>query len=274
MMNNKKMAITKIVLLSIIALLLTGILIVLLVKNPIKLKSKVQNKVTEKELTETIKNITIKSKTSDIYIKRSQTDKISYRYNGKENTDLNIEINNETLNIADSDDHFCIGYCKKNRIEIFIPENQFGNLDIETNDSDIKILDQISMITTIKTTSGDVKVSNIADLTVETNNGDIEVNEVKNTNIFTRSGDVELNNITDFCKIETTSGDVEITNLNLSKNSTIKTTSGSVEITRNDHVYINAQTTNGEVEVFNNNQGSTIELLIETTSGDIESNSD
>ena len=71
-------------------------------------------------------------------------------------------------------------------------------------------------------------------------------------------------------EIKTTSGEISIGYLELSKNAKIKTVSGDVEIEKTNDIYIDVKTISGDTEIKNNNRKSPYELLIETTSGDVE----
>lgn len=273
-MTNKTLAIIKIILLLIVIFLLSGLLVALLIRQPLIINN--TTKLLHSEtITKDIKTINIESTSSDIYIKKSLSKDISYKIYGQNKQNINIDISNDVLKINDRNNYanFQFFSSKDSRIELEVPENLIGKLNVKTISGDIKLLDEISLDVTIKSTSGDVEIYKLQELIAQTTSGDLELNELSNGTLTTTSGDIEINKLTESCNINTLSGDVEINTLALTKDSKITTTSGSVEIKRTIDVYINHKTTSGKFDIFNNNRKSSHELLITTTSGDIEVNS-
>lgn len=276
-MENKTLTITKIVLLSIIAILLTTILIVLLVKpktnfNLFKMSSK-SELVYERDITEPIKKINVTTKASTIQVETNDTNKISVKYYGdKDDKELDLSTTNEFLNINEDTTYSCIGLCNyaEHKIIISLPKEIDYELDFNTASGDVYIPDITLSNIRIKTISGDIKVINAKNANLESTSGDIEINEVEKLVSKTVSGEVNANQIKRSCDIKTTSGDVEITLLEITNNSNISTVSGDVEIETNRNSYVKTETTSGEVSVANNNRYAKTELTVKTTSGDIE----
>lgn len=276
-MENKTLTITKIVLLSIIAILLTTILIVLLVKpktnfNLFKMSSK-SELVYEREITEPIKKINVTTKDSTIQVETNDTNKISVRYYGdKDDKELDLSTTNEVLNIIEDTSYFCIGFCNyaEHKIIISLPKEIDYELDFNTASGDVYIPDITLSNISIKTISGDIKVINAKNANLESTSGDIEINEVEKLVSKTVSGEINANQIKRSCDIKTTSGDVDISLLEITTNSNISTVSGDVEIEANKDSYVKTETISGEVSIRNNNRYAKTELTVKTTSGDIE----
>lgn len=276
-MENRTLTITKIILLSIIALLLTSILIILLVKpktgfNFFKLSSK-SVLVYEKDIIEPIKKINITTKASSIQVESNNTDKISIKYYGEEDEqELNLNVANEVLNINEDSSYFCIGFCnyREHKIIISLPKEVDYELDFNTASGDIYLLDSDFSNISLNTISGDIKITNALNANLETTSGDIEIGTVEKLTAKTISGEVSVNNIKRNCDIKTTSGDIDIRKLAITNNSKISTISGDVEIETNKESYVKAKTVSGEVSISNNDRYAKTELTINTTSGDIE----
>lgn len=276
-MENKTLAITKIILLSFIALLLTIILIILLVNpkkswNFLKISSK-SELVYEKKIEDNIKEIKVTTKSADIEIQRSNNPYLEVKYYGEKNDkDLSLTTNNQILNINEDTSYFCIGICNyaEHKILISVPENNDYELNIQTASGDISIDEIKSTKMTIKSISGDINISNAEFAKVESTSGDIEINSASKLTAKTISGELVLHHIKNYCNIKTTSGDIEIILLELTENSSITTISGDVDINKNIGSYIKTETISGEVEISNNDRYAKNELSIKTTSGDIE----
>lgn len=276
-MESKTLAITKIILLSLIALLLTTILIILLVRpktnlNFFKFQSK-SELVYEKDIEEQIKKIKVTTKASSIQIEKSDSNKVSVKYYGDKNDkDLSLTTDNETLDITEATSYFCIGICSyaEHKIVISLPKEIDYELDLNTASGDVYLPDARLSNVKIKTISGDIAAINASNANVESTSGDIEINEVEKLTAKTISGEISANQIKRSCDIKTTSGDVEIVSLEITNNSKIITVSGDVDIENNSGSYVKTETISGEVSVNNNDRYAKSELTIKTTSGDIE----
>lgn len=276
-MENKTLTIIKLILLSIIALLLTTILIVLLVKPRSNFNLfKVNNKselVYERDITEPIKKINITTKASSIQVETNDTNKISVKYYGdKEDKELDLSTANEVLNINEDTSYFCLGFCNfaEHKIIISLPKEIDYELDFNTASGDIYIPNINLSNISIKTVSGDIKVINAKNANLESTSGDIEITEVEKLVSKTVSGEINVNRIKRSCDIKTTSGDVDISLLDITTNSNISTISGEVEIETNRTSYVKTETVSGEVSIDDNNRYAKTELTVKTTSGDIE----
>lgn len=276
-MESKTLAITKIILLSLIALLLTTILIILLVRpksnlNFFKFQSK-SELVYEKDIEEQIKRIKVNTKASSIQIEKSDSNKVSVKYYGDKNDkDLSLTTDNETLNITEDTSYFCIGFCSyaEHKIVISLPKEIDYELDLNTASGDVYLPDAKLSNVKIKTISGDIAAITASNANLESTSGDIEINEVEKLSAKTISGEISANQIKRSCDIKTTSGDVEIVSLEITNNSKIVTISGDVDIEINRGSYVKTETISGEVSINNNDRYAKSELTIKTTSGDIE----
>jgi len=276
-MENKSLTLTilKITLLAFIAILLSAILIILLVRpdgklNLFKFSSK-SKLVHDEEITEKIDNIIVSTKSADIEIEENETDIIKVKFYGDEDNKISVDKTNNTLNISDDSNNFCIGFCNyaTQKLIISIPKSTLTKLELKTASGDINVPINLTNVN-LKTISGDINLFQAINAKVETTSGDMKITEVEYLNAKTISGEVEVGFIKKQCDIKTTSGDIDLDVINLLENSKITTISGDVEIDKNQNSYIKTETISGEVEVRNNNRYADSELTIKTTSGDIE----
>lgn len=168
---------------------------------------------------------------------------------------------------------------------------QCGNINngnIETSSGDILIGNGNEV--TLKASSGNIKAGDFNKLSAEASSGDIEIGTIsEDAKVKTASGkitlnganklkaeaisgDIKINSIENNCEISSTSGNIIVDRANINENSFIKTNSGNVVINNKNDIYVETETTSGDVDVQNNNRMSEIVLDITTTSGNIKVN--
>ena len=294
-MKNKKLIITLIILLSFIAIALI-IFFIGLIKNDFKLpyfKSNynVSNKlVIDKNYNQLFDKINLDLDEADVYIKKSQTkDTRVAIYGNKEN--ITISNDNNTLEIKLKKEK-CIGFCfnkKISKVNIYLPtdydkeiniNNNYGNIKIEefnkaimniTEDcGDVEI--QSANIANIKNKYGDININKVNISKIEEDCGDVFINTVNSVTVKNSYGEIEITNINKYLNIKNDCGDIELGNVNLTKNSYIKNDYGDIEIDYTNKIFIDATTDLGDVEVKDNFNKSDITLKIKNDCGDINVN--
>ena len=294
-MKNKKWIVTLIILLSIIMIALT-IFFVGLLQNNFKFKVfsfglQISNElILDKTYEEKFNNIVIDATTSEIFIKRSDNANIkTIIYGEKDYT--NVETNLDTLNIKISEKS-CIGFCfnqKSSKIEIYLPEEYDGNINIKNDYGDIALDEFLNANIVLEEDCGDVKIIGGNIVKVDNNYGDIEIEKanvitinedcgdvvISNTNDATVKnsyGDIKIKSVNNYLYLENDCGDIELNNINLKKNSYIKNDYGDIKIGYTNELFIDAKTALGKVKIKNNYHKSDITLKIENDCGDVEVN--
>ncbi len=294
-MKNRKWIITLIILLSIIMVILI-IFFVGLLQNDFKFKGfriglqSSNELILDKTYEEKFNNIVIDATTSEIFIKRSDTENIkAVIYGEKDYTD--VENNFETLNIKINEKN-CIGFCfnqKSAKVEIYLPEEFNGNIDIKNDYGDISIDEFLNANMNVEEDCGDVSILGGNIIKVDNNYGDIEIREsnvltinedcgdvvissVFDATVKNSYGDIKIESVNNFLHLENDCGDIKLNNINLNKDSYIKNDYGDIEIGNTNELYINALTDLGKVKVNNNYNKSDITLKIENDCGDIAVN--
>ncbi len=294
-MKNKKWIITLIILLSTIMIFLS-IFFIGLLQNRFKFKGfriglqSSNELILDKTYEEKFNNIVIDATTSEIFIKRSDTENIkAVVYGEKDYTD--VETNNETLNIKTSEKN-CIGFCfnqKSAKIEIYLPEEYDGKIDIKNDYGDIYIDKFLNANIDVEEDCGDVKIlggniikvdSNYGDTEIEKANianinedcGDVTISDVFDTTVKNSYGDIKIKSVKNYLNLENDCGDIEVNNINLKKDSYIKDDYGDIEIGNTNEIFIDAKTDLGDVKIKNNYNKADIILKIENDCGDIEIN--
>ena len=294
-MKNKKLIITFIILLSLIAIALI-IFFIGLVKNDFKLpyfKSNYNvsnNLVIDKNYNQLFNKINLNLDEADIYIKKSETNDTRVAiYGNKENFTINDD--NNTLEIKSKKEN-CIGFCfnkKISKVDIYLPadydkeiniNNNYGNIKIEEFNKAIMNIDedcgdveiQSGNIVNVKNQYGDININKVNKSKIEEDCGDVSINKVNSVTVKNSYGDTKITNINKYLNIKNDCGDIELGNVNLTKNSYIKNDYGDIEIDYTNKIFIDATTDLGDIEVKDNFNKSDITLKIKNDCGDINVN--
>ena len=294
-MKNKYLIITLIVILTILMVGLS-IFFVKLLQSDFKFsgfKFGLQSSnelILDQTYEEKFNKIIIDSSISEINIKKSNDDNIkAIIYGEKDHTD--VATNNDTLNIKISEEK-CVGFCfnqKSSKVEIYLPEDFNGDINIKNNYGDIYIDELLNANIDIEEDCGDVKILGGNNIKIDNNYGDIEIGESNIVNINEDCGDVSISNVNDvtvinnygdikinavnnYLNLENDCGNIKVKNINLQKDSYIKDDYGDIEIGKTNELFIYAATDLGKVKINNNYNKSDITLKIENDCGDIKVN--
>ena len=248
-----------IVLLSIIALSITGVMI-LVMTGKLNLKGFHFNNTTsktvvfDKKYEEVFNSINIDTESADIEIKEIEDGKThvviydDYDKTTVKDTDniLDINVNTKKCNF------FCINI-KKAKIVIYLPANYDKQIKINNEYGDIKIGNFEKAILNIDSDYGDIDIDSIYDVIIKEDYGDIKIGKVLN-----------------YLNIEQDCGDVRIEEVNINKNSKITNDFGDIKIDKTNNINIDAKTDLGDVKIGKNYHTSKIILKLRNDCGDIK----
>ena len=273
---GKKMTITLIVVCSIIAVLLSMILIFCLYKNisfgSFKYHVGVSKKLIEKKEYDYVNNISIKTNMSDVNIKKSTDGKVKVELYSNHIKEYSINNESGELKIYLSDNKRWFNFFRNKiaNIVIYLPDGYDKEITINSNTGDINI-ENFSLCTVNAFLDyGNIKVDNLDTLKASLNTGDIKVGTVGDLVISARTGDVKVENVNNYLDINTNIGDIKLERVTLNNNSNIKSNIGDIKIKSLNGRYVNANSRVGEVKVENNNRFSDIELTITSDVGEIK----
>ena len=241
--------------------------------------------------TNEVNNIKFDLGSIDVEIKESENDTVKIEYYSSKESDDKFEFDNNAI-IFNESNSVCFGICNnRKKIIVYLSNSYIGDLDFELKSGDVSSkLDLSNSKISIKSSSGDIILNKVGNVTMSTSSGDVKIDSIVDGNITTSSGDVKINDVSNSLNLKTTSGDILITSLdtnkkssisttsgdvaiislNIKEDSSIDTTSGDVTITENlSKCYIQTKTTSGDSFIANNYRKSDIVLDVRTTSGDI-----
>ena len=278
---NKGIVITLIILLSILAI---GLIIgfIFLLNNNFNFNFKFDFNGKDMELIEskevkvdTIKNIEFKLKSMDVEIKQSEDDNIKVELYSNTDDNPKIEVVNDVIKVDQQNNkniNFGINMNRR-KLVVYVPQEYAGEYNISLSSGDVKSeIDMSKNKVNMAATSGDLKLGDVGECNITTTSGNIKLGTAQdNLNVATTSGNIQVEKVTKVIKAKATSGNVIVNELNIKENSSIEVKSGNIEVNNNvSGCYVNASTRSGNSKVNKSDRMSTIELKLETTSGNIK----
>ena len=206
-----------------------------------------------------ISNLQISSLSTDVLIKSENVSVATFNLFGtgcnhelvqsQNGSDFGVSINYPTFNSWFS------GIGTNLKLEIILPLNYSGNLEINSVSGDISSMKLNLSSCSLTSVSGTMKLNNLY---------------CQNEYLKTTSGDIKLNNGS-LENIKTISGDVNLQNVIVDKNSTIQIVSGGVKIfpTNNSNFNLNYKTVSGDFRGTKFYGEGENKLFVKTTSGDL-----
>ncbi len=245
--TNKKLIILIIILLSVIAIALSGILIMLIMKGSFLIpeifdfnynKSSSQVFYDESYNADTIENINIDSDCGDIYIRTSNDNSIRVAAKGRYKDALSVSNNNGSLSVIYNPESKANLFSTKWScdIAVYLPENYQKPISIDLS------------------------------------YGDIEAAELSSANIQSSYGDIEINRISGKFDIKSNCGDIEINSININEKSSIASNLGDISIEQTNDIRIESAVSLGDNEINYSNQSSDVVLSVTADLGDVEIN--
>lgn len=275
MMKNKGLIIFFIVILTLLALSITGGMFWLLSGRGrfgffnFRTSSVSTELVHDKTYENIFKEINIDSDAGDIYIKHSKDEEVSVKIYGETSQlDVNDEDNLSIKYVAKK----CIGFCfnvQKSKIEITLPESFDGKINIENKYGDTSIAEFLNANADVNHHYGDIKLEGINKGKIVNKCGDIDIGTITEAEVENNFGDIDIEKVLSSLNVEADCGDIEIKDLTIDKNSKIENSMGDISVGKTNDILIDAKTSLGEVNIRNNNYKSDITLSIDNSCGDI-----
>lgn len=293
MKNNRKLIITLIIILGILAIGLSIFLGMFLTGNTdfktTFFKYKVNNELIMDEYYDQVfTKIKVDADASDVEILPSTDNRTHVILHGDEEL-LEFSNNGECLKVIFKEDK-CFGFCfnlTKNKIEIYVPNELIKNIEVDIELGDITIGEFVNADINIDEDCGDVEIASGNNINVENEFGDITIDQAKTVNLNESCGDIKVgrtndaiiknkfgkinvSKINNYLNIKDDCGDIILESINLNKDSKIINNFGNIIINDTNDIYIEAKTDFGDTKINNNNRNADITLDIKNDCGDIK----
>ncbi len=167
----------------------------------------------------------------------------------------------------------CIGICfgdYSSRIEIFLPISYDGKIKVNNKYGDVEIASFEKAEVTTDLDYGDTIVKGGNKVSVKSSAGDVSIGNARSIEVTNHFGDIKIDEVTEKLDITADCGDIKITKVSLTKNSSIKNSMGNVKIKRISGVSIMADISLGDEDINGNDPTSNVLLTIKNSCGDIE----
>lgn len=232
-------------------------------------------------------SIKINGGASDIFIKHSKDETIRVVIYGDQEI-VQIEKNLQDLEIDNSKQkcHFFCWNIKRAKIEIYLPENYSGLIDITNAYGDILIAEYSNATINIEEDYGDITLGNALNVNITNDLGNIEIGKVQNALVEASAGDISIEEandlkvqndlgdifikkVTNYLDVKNNCGDITINNVYINKNSKIVNDLGNIEIGNSNAIYFDVHSSLGDVDINHNYRESDTVLKINNNCGDI-----
>lgn len=234
-----------------------------------------------------IKNITANISTSDIVFRKNDENNIKVivksNRNLKDKDFVKANVSSDTLKIEDTERRTRVNLFGINKgfyvdIQILLPKNYNGNLDVLNKVGDVDFVSNFNLNNvTIDNKVGDVDISNklkANKVLFDCKVGSVEANilDVENLIINANTGDAEINQFSGKGNIETELGDVEINIQKLNGNLDIEAGLGDIDIVVNSNESFNFKGNKNYEDIDSNLQFDNVSLSSKSFNGKYGSN--
>lgn len=278
-MKNKPLIITLIIILSILAIGVIGLLVILLTNGAkfnrffnINLNNISKTIIHDEYYENNFELIDIKDSLGDVYFLNSNDERVHVVVYGEEEqlsirSDDNLTIDYKTKS--------CFGFCfnqPSSKIEVYVPSTYDKVVRIDNKAGDIKVDDFISATFKINSDLGDSNIGSVKSLDIVSHAGDIDVDTVDRIKAENNLGDIKIFRVNEYLDIENNCGDTEIGYIDIKEDSRIDSDLGDVEIKHTNDIRIISKVSLGDNRVNNSNKNSNITLDIDNSCGDVKVN--
>ena len=266
--------ITLIIILSIIAVALIGILTLLLVRGTkfnFKFNMKFSDKLIEEKEIVDLKDLKIDTNVADIDIETSDDEKVTVKLYCDECEENKITENENEIFVVlkDKKKTFRL-FSKGPRIIVTVPKTYNKNIGIKGDVADVDMAPLKDATLNLELTTGDLDASDLDKANIKVTTGDVDIDNINDLVCKATTGDIKARSVNNHLEISVVTGDIKIERVNLNENSLIKTNTGDVKIEYTNNIYIEGKTNIGKARINTNDRKSDIVLSIESNVGDIK----
>ena len=264
-----------VIFLSIIAVALSGILAILIIRSPktgfvISLGESYSQELVEEKTFEELKDLNINIREADVYVKKGSDNEINVKLYSDNPEEYKIK-NEKEIEIILKDKKKTFNLFKKSpRVVVTVPSSYENDIIVNGTVGDVKVEKFPYANLYVDKSVGDVKADSINKADIKITVGDIKITKVNEIKAKSSTGDIKLGTVNEYLNIDSTTGDIKIEKVNISKTSKINNNVGDIKIERTNAIYIDGKTNVGDVKINTNHRKSDVELIISNNIGDIK----
>lgn len=228
-------------------------------------------------------NISVKSKTADVYLEISETDECSVVVHDQDNLRYTVEVKGDTLVIDVVDErkwyeHIYISF-ERHKIYVSVPEEYYlSTVKAKASSGEIHMTDMIVDDIDLSVSTGNIFISNVdckKNIKTEVSTGDTKIKDAKSKNLISdgSTGDVQLTNVIveGMLSIERSTGDVKFNRCDAGEMH-VETSTGDItgSLLRNMDFYVEIGTGDVELPDWDWESDATGRVDLITGTGDIK----
>ena len=265
-----------VILLSIIAIALSGILALLIMRSPSTGfvfsfgDSMYSENLIEEETFEEMKDIKVNTKSVDVLVETGDEEVINVKLYSDDAEEYSI-TDGKTINVVLKNKNKVFNLFRKGgRVVITVPKDFENKIIVNGGVGDVKLSSLPNAYLSVDKSVGDVKAEKINKADIRITTGDIKISKINELDAKITTGDVKLGSVNGYVKIASTTGDIKIEKANILENSSIKNNVGDVKIESINKIYVDAKTNVGDVKIGTIDRRSDVELVITSNIGDVK----
>ncbi len=232
-------------------------------------------------ISDTFSNISVKSKTADVYFEISETGECSVVVYNQDNLRYTVEVKGDTLIIDVVDkrkwyEHIYFSF-KSHKIYVYVPEEYYlSTVKAKASTGDINMTDMIVDDIDFSVSTGNIFISNVdckKNIKTEVSTGDTKIQDTKSKNIISdgNTGDVRLSNVIveGMLSIERDTGDVKFNRCDAGE-IYVETDTGDITGSLLTYMSFYVETGTGDVDLPDGECGDAGRCDLITATGDIK----
>ena len=291
---SKSVAVTFIIILSIVAIALTGGFIFLLRGNfdfsnwDLSFSGYSDNLI-EKKSFESVEEINVDISSLDLFVEESTDETVTVELYSSKDVEHKFEIEEGKLTLF-AKNNFNFGFLTKSpKLVVKVPRDYTNKFAVDSKVGDIHVGSLENLKPTIKSTVGDVKITRVDEATVEVGTGDVKVDDIKTLTVKqgtgdtkvqsvetitvdAHTGDVKIQDVKNKMSITNTTGDIKVQSATINEDSNISNKTGDIKVSSLTGAYIEATNNVGDIKINNNDRKLELTCTIHTNTGDIRVN--
>ena len=271
-MKHKGLLITGIVLLSLVVVALLGVMIYALAGNAptFGLSIRTSAEVIYDESFEAVTELSVNSDCGDISFTENKNNKFQVTVYGENSDDVTVNFSDGKLEILYPQKKKLLSFVTvKNNIVVSLPAEYAGDIKVTSAYGDVALCALPAASVDIGCDYGSVSVDESQNARITNNYGDVTLGRAAVADIEVSLGKITVEAITQRCHLQNNCGDILVTEMAVTENSTVEDDLGNITIVDAAGLCVMAQTDLGSLNVAQNDPSSKIVLTVENSCGDI-----
>ncbi len=271
-MKNKGLLITVIVLLSVIAALLLGLMIYSLAGNTLSfgIVPRASDKVIYGNSFEKVSDIVVDSACGDISFGENTDGKVHVTAYGENERDITVNFSDGKLKVDYPQKHRFFNWSVvKNNIIVSLPSDYENGIKVKSDYGNVDICTLPKASIDVECDYGNMTAGKVKTAVIGNDCGDVEIETVETVQVDVNLGDVRVGSVTKSCDLQNDCGDIIVNEMKISEDSTISDDLGEITVYNAAGICVRAETDLGKLNINQNAPDADVTLTITNDCGNI-----